>query len=121
MFFFDPGHLFTTTEALALSWQINSLMMRLTDLKDEDPCPSFSIKTGHLHTRLDLKDPPPSVSLCIRVLTTLDYELEQWGSKEMKIAIGEGDPTDQQGRYNPHSVKGLLELRLKEIPDIDVA
>ena len=113
MYFISEGTPFTTTESTALDWQIGSVLMRLADLEDEDPCPPFYVHTGDLHTTLHVAKYPPTVQLCRRAVATVDKQLDKWGAKEIQVYIGEGDPRESE------STRGLLELGLGHDPPVN--
>lgn len=113
MYFISEGTPFTTTETTALGWQITSLLMRLADLKDEDPCPPFYVNTDNLHTMLLVTRNPPTVQLCRRAIATVDNQMDKWGAKEIQVYIGEGDPRIRK------STRGLLELAMGHQPHMN--
>lgn len=89
----SSGMKYNSADRISIRWSIALLLLRLEELSESSPCPSYArtSQTGFL--QLDVMHPPPSVALCKWAISTFDELLERYGVREIVFTFGVGVDT----------------------------
>lgn len=120
MHFISNGTQLPPEEGTSISWYVRSLILRLSELNKDDPCPNYVTSTGAM-TEMELQTIPvpslvPTVALCRLVMNVFEGLIEKWGAEVIAFIFGQGTNLNRPlGRFRlslkaPHlgrDVEGL--------------
>ena len=104
MHFFANGTLLPPEEATSIGWYIRTLLIRLSALNRDDPCPGYFTFSGaetEIKLEVDLVRPStPTAALCNRAIAILERLIETWGAEVIAFRFGQGiDLSKPQGQF----------------------
>lgn len=97
----NTGTRFTPEESISVDWAIHVLLVRLSELEHNDPCPDYSaVSTETMLKLVVLPLRPPTVALCVRAIAVFERLVQKWGSREIIFSFGKGTQVMlQQGTF----------------------
>jgi len=105
----NTGTRFTPEESTSIDWAIHILLVRLSELDRNDPCPNYEAVSSETMLKLDVRPQRlPTVALCVRAITLFEHLVQKYGSREVIFSFGKGKEITMQ--------QGLFGIALRPLP-----
>ncbi len=105
----NTGTRFTPEESTSIDWAIHILLVRLSELDRNDPCPNYEAVSSETMLKLDVRPQRlPTVALCVRAITLCEHLMQKYGSREVIFTFGKGKEITMQ--------QGLFAIALRPLP-----